>query len=112
MRRILMLFVVLATFGAMSLSSVAEANHKGFCPIVAVDHAKELNLSKDQKSALKKLKKQAKQQMKAISDQTEAILTPAQRKQYDAIPDMMGNGSCQKKDKDCKKDGSCSMKKK
>lgn len=87
--------VCLALVGFLTVSAgrvMACHEHKGgehFHSFMVLEHAKELGLSKKQKSQLEKIQQNLKHDMKDLGkkygDETEAVLTKEQNKKWDSL---------------------------
>lgn len=120
MRRNIVLCLAAVGFLAVSVQNVS-ASHKGghTCPFMVYEHAKELGLSKKQKSQVKDIKENFKNEMQALKkkygEQTQAVLTAEQKEKYKNMKDSdccAGEGKYGHKHKGEMKEGdSCHMKK-
>src|SRR3989338_2213428 len=101
MKKIIVSCMALAAFFAVSLGHVSACPKDGAgspCPFMVFDHAKDLGLSKKQKSQIEKIRASFQNDMQALGkkygDEANAVLTDEQKKKYAALnmsDDCMGH---------------------
>ncbi len=109
MRKLLPILLVMSLV-FIQVVPVQACPDKEICPIMVLNNSKELNLSRKQRSEVKKVKEQMLQELDVLraktGKQVRAILSPDQVKKYEKIMKDKKND-----DKVGEKGGSCRVKK-
>jgi len=121
MKKVLVLSLALMGFLVVSAGQVSACPPKdGGHPhsFMILEHAKELGLSRKQKSQIEKIQKDLSNDIKELGqkydEKVKGVLTPEQQKKYEDMQPSSGCGQHKMRHhKGCKKDeSSCPMKKK